>query len=119
MVQRGSAVVEDTAGIELPRFSIDSDGDGLGSNGGFQISAVSLFNISVSRDLVSTGIGLAGLVNSLVGIGSFGCDSLSFDVLESVIHQSSVASHVSVALRAINQLLFRQGDQRSRGLGEL
>jgi len=51
-----------------------------------------------------------------VGIRSFSIDSLvGNDVLEGVVHETSVASVVSLGNRAIDEVLLREGDESSGG----
>jgi len=47
-----------------------------------------------------------------VGVGSFGVDTAVVDdVLEGVVHQTTVAALVAVAARAVDEVLLGQGDE--------
>lgn len=47
-----------------------------------------------------------------VRVGFFGVDtSVSLDVVKSVVHKTAVAAHVSVFARAVDQVLFAEGDE--------
>jgi len=98
VVELGSAVRENSSRVELPGFSIDSDGDWLLVDGIGQISTVSLFDISEGLDFEVSSLNFAFSVSGGVFVGRFGGDTVVDDVLESVVHQTSVASHISVAL---------------------
>jgi len=50
----------------------------------------------VGRDFEIRGEGLARLGSSLVGVFVISGDSVIFDVVEGVVHKSSIASSVSV-----------------------
>lgn len=50
---------------------------------------------------------MAAFIDSVVRVLFFRFDTVVEDILESEVHQSTVASHVSVLARAVDQLLFR------------
>jgi hypothetical protein len=54
VVQRGSAVGEDTSGVELPGHGVDGDGDWLFSVGVLEIVGGSGFDVSVRGHVVVT-----------------------------------------------------------------
>jgi hypothetical protein len=53
---------------------------------------------------------LASTIGSGVRIAGFGWDTFSGDVLEGLVHKSSVTSLVSVAVGTVDDGLFREGD---------
>ena len=59
---------------------------------------------------------LAGAVDALVGIDRLSRDPVIVDdVLEGVVHEAAVAALVALGARAVNELLFRETDQRLVG----
>jgi len=52
--------------------------------------------------------GFARSVSGFVWIRRFGTDSVGFEVFETVIHETSVTSLISIRSRAIDELLFRE-----------
>jgi ABC-type dipeptide/oligopeptide/nickel transport system permease subunit len=66
------------------------------SDGSLESIAVALGNVSVRGNLESTSVDFAFSLNSGVWVSLFGGDTVGNDVLESVIHNTSVASLVSV-----------------------
>lgn len=121
MVELGSAVRENSSRVELPRFGINSDRYWLLLNSVLKIRTVSRGDICELGDLEKWCLDLrllAGSGDGLVWVVRFRGDTVLDNVLESVIHQSSVASHISEAGRAVNQLLFREVSE-SRLLDEI
>src|SRR3990167_1479079 len=86
----------DTAGVLHDVLGIDGDRDWLGQVSVSQTSRASLWNVLVTSDLEHTDLGLAGLVSGNVWVGGFGVDTVVDDVLEGILHETSVASLVSV-----------------------
>ena len=84
----------------------NSNGNGSVVEGSSQFVSVSLRNVSVRGNFVRSALDFALLVNSSVGVFRLSGDSVVFDVFESEVHQSSVASHVSIRSRTVHQLLF-------------
>ena len=117
VVQLGSTVsVKDSRRVELEStlVSLNGNGDGLKSNSSLESSFVVGSNIDKLGDSGDRRAGLAGSVFSLVRIRRLVADSLIVDdVLESIVHQSSVASLVALCLRAINELLLRERHELS------
>ena len=114
VVTAGSGEDSTTVKLEGGLVGFDGNRDGLLSNCTHQSVLILLRYISVVRDLddlLAAG-GLAASLRSLVWIRGFPAES-SFvdDVFEGIVHETTVASLVSVASRAINQLLFRKADQ--------
>lgn len=102
--------------VKLPvEVSINSDGDGLlGDSGSEGVLVVS--NVGVG-DALSSGDG--GAAGDASGIGSGGggvrvvvlsAETIGCNVLEGVVHESSVASHVTVFGVAGDELLLGEGD---------
>jgi len=99
--------------------SINGNGDWSVNNGLLESRFRSRLNISVGGDggtNVVT-VELAGVRSSgSVWVGSFGINTTVLDdVLEGLVHQSSLASHVSLGGGAVNQVLFREGNEVSSG----
>jgi hypothetical protein len=109
-----SVTSDDTTVVELEGIlvSFDSDRDRLLSNSSLKSIRVLRGNIGESDvlELVSSR-DLASAINTLVRIRGFRDDTVSSDVLESLIHQTTVATLVSEATRAVNELLFREADE--------
>jgi hypothetical protein len=108
--------IENTSRVELESIlvSFNSDGDGLKSNSGLEGIQVVGSDVNVLGDLGNGSAGLARSSLSSVGVRSFRAKSIvADDVLEGIIHQSSIASLVSKARRAVNQLLLRERNKLS------
>jgi len=103
--------VEDTrlVGLEAGLISLDGDGDGftiIGSAKGI----LSVGNILVAGDLGvsghSAGCRLASATASSVRVSSLSAETMSHDVLEGVIHETAVATTVTIRASAVNKLLL-------------
>ena len=58
------------------------------------------------------GVEAAPLVTSYIGVASFSVNAIVFlDVLESIIHQTSIAALVAILARAIDKVLLTEGDK--------
>merc|ERR1711881_480091 len=121
---RASGFVVDTAGVHLERWvgSINGDRDGSSGGGGSLESAfVTLGNISESSD-ITTNVGfvkVALTILSSVRIGILSVKTTSRDnVLECIIHKTTVATHVSIGPRAVNKLLLSKRSELA-ALGEV
>lgn len=79
-------VIENTRGVELEVGSINTNRDGLLSEGSSELVTVTLGNNREALDLVFTLLGLALTVLSSVGIVSFSSDTVGLDVSESSGH---------------------------------
>jgi len=112
VVELGAAagVRIDTRRIKLERFlvSFDGDRDRAGLNGSHEgtVSAV-VGDVSVAsedtRKLAAVGGELASAISSGVGVSSFSAETAgSDDVLESLVHQTTFATLVAVALRTVD-----------------
>ncbi len=109
-------VGHDATRVKLPvEVGIDSDRDGLlGDSSGEGILGVG--NISVG-DASGAGNGSAGGLASGVGSAGgsvrvviLGAEAISGNVLEGVVHEATVAAHVSVLSVTGDKLLLREGD---------
>lgn len=59
------------------------------------------------------------IILTFIGVGVLSIDSsVVLDVLEGVVHQSSVAAVVSIVSGTVHQVLLREGDEDS-GLAEM
>lgn len=94
MVEGGLAVVEDTRLVGRPVGGIDSDGNG--STGKFSGQSIAVIDILESSDLEWASILGAGLLDSLVGVLILMNNSVVPDVLEGIVHKTSVAGLVSI-----------------------
>jgi len=116
---------ENTTGIELEAGLISFDGDRHGSNvGGFKEGLlIANGNILVAGDggnMAARASGSdAGAVNCFVRIGLFSAETLVFDdIFESIVHQTTRAPVVAKGLRAVNEFLLGQREERA-GLDEM
>lgn len=102
---------------------VDGDGDwSLGSDGDLQLLLVSLRQVNVSLVVSSNSllVEVALHVTSLVGVRVLGVDSVVVaDVLEGLVHESSVASMVSVLGGAVDEVLLGERDELSELTGVL
>jgi len=117
VVELVTAVCVEHAGsveLESSLVSFDGNGDWALGDSVFQSLVIVDVDISVCRD-GDGGFGerrFASLINSLVWVVFLGSETLVGNyVFESVIHQSTVAALVALSARAINELLFGDGDE--------
>lgn len=115
MVKVVLAVVEDSSAIELEAKSggINSNRNWLLLDGGGKSIAVSFINLNVRGQwsiLSEVGVLFALGLESLVRIVSSALDSVLEDIIVGPLDNSSIASHVSLSGRAINEFLFRVVD---------
>jgi hypothetical protein len=112
---------EDTTGVGLEAHLVSLNGNGnwtLG-NSSSELILVVLWNILVGSDGNSV-LGLLSLV-ALTVLSSVWVVSLSVetavgdDVLESLVHETTVAALVAEGARAVNELLLREGDEVTSG----
>lgn len=105
VVERSSAVVEDTVGVETPVRGIDSDGNRLLEESSLEIINASGSDILESIEVIKAGSWLlASSLGSSVGVVRFSGETVSLNVFESSVHHTTVAT--IVPLRAVNELLF-------------
>jgi len=110
-----ASIRDDTARVELPvqTRGIDGNRDGLLSNGLNQGVGVVGRDISVGLDGDGRFArrGFARTILSSVGIVTFSAETtISNDEFESLVHQTTFATFVTIAAGAVNQFLFRQRD---------
>ena len=106
----GAASLEDSTFVELEphRSSVDGNTDWLLTDGSNKSLFTSDLNVSVSSESVSgLNVLLTGSITSRVRVSLLGGDSVVDDVLESIVHKTSVTSFVLVlSSSTVNQLLF-------------
>jgi len=92
--------------LEDGGVGFNGDGNWLysygGDQGGFRVGG----DVFVGFVFEDGGIGFTGSVGSFVWVGSLGWYSFSSGELESVVHQSSVTSLVSVRSGTVDDGLF-------------
>lgn len=107
VVQTSSTVAEHTARISRPVGSITSHGNG--SSGQSVGQVIAALDVGEAGDLERSAVGLAGLLDGFVGVFSFSDNSIISDIFESIVHQTTIAGHVTVLSWAVDQLLFGEG----------
>jgi hypothetical protein len=120
VVKRLFTVREDSFRVELEVIGINSDGNWLLGNGDGELVNISLGNIMVRWDFEISSLDFASSRDWVVWVFVFSGDSVFFNIFESVVHKSSIASLVSVGWWAVNQLRFRErleffGSEKGRG----
>ena len=99
MVEVGSASGGDDTGsvrLEGELVSFDGNGDWSLGDGGLKLGWASLGNIVVVGNLSGSSLGgLAGSISGGVWVGRLGVEWGLLNVLEGVVHESSIASVVS------------------------
>ena len=90
----------------------------LGSNSRLESSLIASFDIN-EANVSGSSVGWvvsALVILSLVGVTLLGVDAtVVLDVLEGVVHQSSVAAIVAVLPAAVDQVLLGEADQLAGG----
>jgi len=110
MVEVGSAVSEHTTGIEGPVGGIDSDGNGSSTEGSDDLVTVSGFTSGrVPSNVVRSTLNSTGTILGGVGVRSGIGDTVLHDVLEGVVHPTTITSLVSEGSGTINELLLGEG----------
>lgn len=111
--------VDNTTSVELEDHLVSFDGNGDWSllDCSFHLWWAVGSNISVSLVLDSDGEFLARATLSSVWVSSFGGDTVVSNVLEGVVHKTTIATQVTVWLGAVNQLLFRERYELASGDG--
>ena len=104
-----STVVEHAWAVMSPVRSVDWNWQRSLCDCVFQSSALKYWTDGIYFEVSSLFLAFLGL--SSVRIFSFSWDSVVFDVTESSWSPSPVASSVSVEVRAVDKLLFREGDE--------
>ena len=119
VVESGAASAGDDTGVvslEDVLVGLDSDGNWSLGEGSLELSTRGVSgDILVGLDLTNTlrlGV-LAGSLSGMVWVVSLEHEWVGLNVLESVVHKSTVAS--VVLLGAVNKLLLREGLECSSG----
>ena len=114
MIKLGSTVSRvDTSLVKLEADVVGLDGnrDGLLVDGGHQ----SFLGVDGHIGAVLQGSSLFGVIvlafslDSLVGVLRLKGDAIVDDVVEGIVHKTTIASIVSVGVRAVDELLLRVG----------
>jgi len=106
-----SGLVVNASAVELEGAlrSIDGNGDWANvGDSGLEIAFVSGGNVGVTSDL-GTDVGggvLAGSGDWCVGVAGLGINAALFDVLEGIIHETTVATLVAKTAGAVDQVGF-------------
>jgi len=104
------AVVEGSGLVERPVGGVNGDGDGLLDEGVSQVLAIVGVDVGEAGDGEVTAVELAETVLSGVGILSFGGDTAVLnDVVEGVVHQTTLAAQVSLESGTVDELLLGEG----------
>jgi hypothetical protein len=103
-------MLHDSTVVELEEWvsSVDGDGDWSLSDGGGQSRWGLWLDIGEVRDLDGSTSSIASSGSSLVWVLLLGFHHVGLGVGESVVHESSIAAHVSLGLGAVNKLLLRE-----------
>lgn len=111
MVEASSAELarEDSTGVELNGVGGNGNRGWVQGDGGKESVAIVLRNILPASDDDVGVLGLSGLallISTLVWVSSLELDTVLLDVVEGVVHQTTVATVVSFSSRAVNELLL-------------
>lgn len=93
--------------LEFVGNSVNSNGNGSNVKGLFHSFRVSLRNITETNVFENRVVSVASSFTGGVRISVFSRESVLFNIFETIIHQASIASIVSI-MRAVNQSLFRE-----------
>jgi len=86
----------------LEIIGINGNGDWLFGTGGSELINISGSNIGEAGNFESSSLNFTFVISWFVRVGSFSGNSVFFNVLESLVHKSSVTSLVSLFGRAVN-----------------
>lgn len=100
-------ITEDTFGISRPIIGINSSRHRSSSDCIGQIRTAAL-HVSEARNLERSRFDVACLLDSLVGIITLMHYTIISHILESVIGQTTITSHVPILSWTVNQLLLRE-----------
>jgi hypothetical protein len=100
-----------SVGLEGNLVGLNGNSDWLFVDGSLELVNAVLWNINESLDVSDNlgGIVLASSVSGSVWVRSLTLNTLTLDVSEGIVHETTVAAHVSLSLRAVNKLLLRVG----------
>jgi len=109
--------LDDSTEVELEVHGVNGDGDWSVLEGGHQLLGVLLWDVSEASDLKETLALRVGTVSvsSSVWIVSFGLNLGLLEVLEGIVHKTSLAPLVSEGSRAVNELLLGERNELSSG----
>jgi hypothetical protein len=124
VVELGTAWArENTApvGLEVHLVSLNGNRDGTLGDGGGKLVLVVLGDILVTGDgddVLGLLLLVAGTVLGSVWVVLLSVETTVLDnVLEGVVHETTVATHVAEGAGAVNELLLREGDELAGGDG--
>jgi len=108
-------MLHDTTEIKL-----EEDGTGINGDGDWSLSDGSLKsrwalwgNVNEGFDLDGTTLSSASAISTLVWVLGLGLDWGSFGIGESVVHKTTIATHVTLSGGAVNELLLGEGSESS------
>lgn len=116
MIEGSSAeMLHDSTEIKL-----EENATGINGNGNWTLSDGSLEsrwalwgNIGEGFDLDDTTLSLAGTISTLVWVLGLSLDWGSFGIGESIVHKTTIATHVTLSGGAVNELLLGEGSEGS------
>jgi len=96
--------------LEGSLISFNGNGDWVDIDSGAESVGIMRSDILVTGDfgVLSSSEGLAGTIFASVRIRGFSSETISFSILEGVVHETTFAAHVAIFASAVNQLLFRE-----------
>ena len=116
VIEAGSTEsLHDTTVVELEQdgCSVNGNRDWAFSYSSSESRWTLLLNISEVFDLYETGLWFASSGSTFVWVLFFGIHRSGFSVGEGIVHETTVATHVSLGLGAVNELLLREGNEVS------
>jgi len=111
VIEAGSAeVLDNTTEVELEskRSTIDGNGDWSLSKSGGEGLWVLWGDILVAREHVNGTLCTARSISTLIWVVGLNVHLVSFGVVESVVHETTIATLVALLLGAVNELLLRE-----------
>jgi len=96
--------------LESLRGSVNGDGNGDFSEGKVKLFLALGDNLEDIGGFEEASFLLAGSFDSNVFVVSRGSESIESGIFEGIVDGSSITSLISLFVRAVNQLLFREGD---------
>jgi hypothetical protein len=122
-VIEGCAAAEETATLhDTTVVKLEHDTGGINSNGDWSLVEGSLeggtgrglnINEGGNLDLLLGLVGGALAISTSVGIVRLGFEAIVFNVLEGIIHETTIATLVALSGGAVNELLLRKRDELS------
>jgi len=68
-------------------------------------------NISVASVGEGLSEGLASAINTSVWVRILSGDAIILNVVEGIVHETTIAAHIAIGGRAVDQLLLGEGDE--------